>query len=129
MNKLKISFPTFRNFPIFLTKTSNLQKSINEWEFKKKYDVPDHAHAITLYDSDSGTYVFLPPDATIGTVAHECYHAVNNLMRHVGVEDEEAIAYHLDFVIEHAAKLMWGKKYEIVNRRKKLSKRQRPRTA
>lgn len=52
--------------------------------------------------SPAGGYanVFLKPDCSIGTIAHESYHAVHALMEFIGAYDEEIIAYHLGFVVD-----------------------------
>jgi hypothetical protein len=68
-------------------------------------DVDSTAAAVTLSDGDMTSYIFIKPGSTYGTIAHEALHAVNYMMKKVGVNGDESndenTAYHLGFVVNH----------------------------
>jgi hypothetical protein len=52
-------------------------------------------------------YIFIDQKhQPIGTIVHECWHVINHMLTFRGVElnDDENVAYHLDFLVEKAMK-------------------------
>jgi hypothetical protein len=68
-------------------------------------DVDSTAAAVTLSDGDMTSYIFIKPGSTYGTIAHEALHAVNYMMKKLGINgdenNDENTAYHLGFVVNH----------------------------
>jgi hypothetical protein len=68
-------------------------------------EVDSTAAAVTLSDGDMTCYIFIKPGSTYGTIAHEALHAVNYMMKKLGIngdeDNDENTAYHLGFVVNH----------------------------
>lgn len=79
--------------------TTDLQQTIE----KRHLNVPPNIGAFHAYSPDSMcSTIFLPKEVGPGTVAHEAYHCVWNIMENIGATHEnEVIAYTLGFVVEH----------------------------
>lgn len=47
-------------------------------------------------------WMFLPPLATPGVIAHESFHVVKHLWDYIGAKevDEEVVSYHLEFIVD-----------------------------
>lgn len=54
------------------------------------------------------SFLFLNPDTGIGTVAHECNHAVYRMFRWIGAEDvdEEIVSYTLGYIVQEVTNLL-----------------------
>lgn len=98
-----ITFPVFSNFVIHVEVTKDIEKTIRKYP-----TIADMAHgsdndadAITVYNGGKYCYIFFHPDATFGTVAHESFHAVESLMKLVGIKMKgETPAYHIGYITE-----------------------------
>jgi len=52
---------------------------------------PHHAKSLLIFNYE----------ANVGTLVHECFHAVWNLFKYHGVKfSDEAVAYHLDYIVK-----------------------------
>ena len=63
-----------------------------------------HMEACTVsFPSTNRSVIVFQPDAPVGTVAHECWHAVRNMMHSIGAGlDDEVVAYHIDYLTQQA---------------------------
>lgn len=98
-------FPVFSNFKLTVIFTEELSKTaayISDRDFISEPSAMDDVEAFTASNWRKGySYIYLQPDAPTGTVAHEAYHAVCNIMRMAGAEEEhEVMAYHLGYVVD-----------------------------
>jgi len=104
---LLIEFEVFSNYAIRVEFADDLVKAA-----KRHKDIADFvseeedadADAMTLYDGSMMSYIFLRPGRTYGTVAHEALHAINYMMKKLGVKEDkrsEVTAYHLGFVVDN----------------------------
>jgi hypothetical protein len=52
----------------------------------------------------------LKPNVTEGTIAHESWHAILNMLVRVGADlDNEVVAYHLGYLVDEIVKLKRSK--------------------
>lgn len=108
VQELVMHFPVFSNFKVtvilceqpviggrYIADRDYLQEPpsyINETE------------AFTSSSMNGYATIHLKPNAAIGTIAHEAYHAVVGMMKFVGATHEnEVIAYHLGYIVDKIA--------------------------
>ena len=107
-----VNFPVFSNYEMRVSVTSDFRKALNANPQTKKVETDDSDMAFCVHIADQAvTYIFLKPDADLGTIAHECWHAVREMMKFVGADDNETVAYHLGYLVK--------KVHKLVHRRKK----------
>ena len=103
---LLIEFAIFSNYAIRVEFADDLVKAAKRYK-----DIADSvseeedsdADAMTIYDGSTTSYIFLQPGRTYGTIAHEALHAVNHMMKKLGIKEDkrnEVTAYHLGFVVD-----------------------------
>ena len=109
-NRIEIlEFPVFSNFTVHVEITQDIEKTIRKYP-----DIADMAgeddrdsDAVTVYGGGKMCFVFLNHDASVGTMAHEAFHVVENMMKLVGVKLKgEAPAYHIGYITERIFKLL-----------------------
>ena len=63
------------------------------------------ADAFTCSSSEAGySIIYLQPNAPVGTVAHESYHAVCAMLKMIGAaEEHEVVAYYLGYIVDAIA--------------------------
>jgi hypothetical protein len=50
--------------------------------------------------------IFFTPESSIGTITHECYHAIRRMWKWIGAKPEEEItAYHLGYLVDKVLKI------------------------
>lgn len=116
-HKEKISIPTFhwRIWIVFTDDPEAYGRKIGGSE-----DESGTTNALCLhYPSEMKTEVVLKLNATHGTIAHECWHAVRHMLLQLDAGlDNEVVAYHLGYVVDQV--------YDIKRSyRKKLRKRKK----
>jgi hypothetical protein len=105
----RIMFSVFSDFIVHVEITSDIQKSIKKYphiaDLAEKADAD--SDGVTVYDEGQICYIFLKHDAAIGTIAHEAFHAVENMLKHFGVDFEgETPAYHIGYLVNRAFKFL-----------------------
>ena len=106
-SKIKhIEFPVFVSYSVHVEITSDISRSMNK--YKQTRDIPfgDDTHAITVHVEDNGlSFMFLPYNAPVCTIAHESWHVIKNMMEYVGIDlDSETVAYHLGYLVDKVVK-------------------------
>ena len=106
-----IEFPVFSDYFIHVEVSSDLKKLFERYIKDKENgwdDVDARADGCTIDRSEYNmTFIFLKSTASVGTIAHECYHAVCNMFKHIGTDmDEEMVAYHIGFLVDEIFKLL-----------------------
>jgi hypothetical protein len=78
----------------------------------KRIDMDDNTNAIAVHEDDGNfSFIFFPYDVSVGTIAHERWHVIRNMMKFVGIElDSETVAYHLGYMVNHIVKFIKGRK-------------------
>lgn len=100
----KVLFPVFNGYEVRLI----LSRDVAATGRRLKEDLTDaHAAYITKDDKPGTGWLVLGPDHTPGIIAHEASHAIRDLFKFAGVgTDEEAFAYHLDFLVTRVHKFI-----------------------
>lgn len=102
--ELVMFFPVFSNFKvrvIIAPDTVAAAYYIADRDYIADPQITDYAEAFTCSNSNNGwSIIYLTPDAMLGTIAHETYHAVTAMMKMIGAaEEHEVVAYHLGYIV------------------------------
>lgn len=99
-----VVFGVWGNYTVHVILTDNIEQS-----FKKRFPGMHHGFDFTqafhvIHKPSNGhSYLFFKRgDMPVGTIAHECWHAVHALLKHVDVDefDNETVAYHLGYLVQ-----------------------------
>lgn len=106
-----VEFPVFCDFIVHVEITSNMEKSLAKYPPTKNIEVDNHTGGLAVHEMDEPfSFIFLPYNASVGSIAHEAWHVVKHMMDFAGVElDSETCAYHLGFLTDKIFKFMRGK--------------------
>lgn len=113
LRKIRIRFPVFSNYLIHAEVTPDITETLQKYKHLRDID-PERlidGDGCTIQRNEFGlSYVFLRPDVTVGTIAHESYHATVNLLNFIRADmEDELVAYHVGFVAD--------KIYELIKKR------------
>ena len=102
-----IRFPVFANYEIKIVFTHDFEKSFKRFEYLKNEKPDKDVDGITCQVIGEGlTYIFIKYGSDTGTMAHEAYHAVCNLLRDRNAElSDEVVAYHLGYLVNKIEEL------------------------
>lgn len=102
MRKLLIKIPIYK-YNIYVVYSPDILKSRARYNVQiggpYKGGLVDGLHS---YNEDSpDSYIFISPSSSIGTIAHECSHAIWQMFNFIGAEmDNENFAYHLGYILD-----------------------------
>lgn len=103
-----IKLPVF-GYNIYFVITNNIEASrLKRNNILGRINLPlskyiDGLHSYNKFDFDS--YIFVTPESTIGTVAHEIFHSLWRMFKYFGVKiDDETFAYHLTYLLDEFVK-------------------------
>jgi hypothetical protein len=128
-----VTFEVMAYYQVRLIISRDLVKS---WKGRLAQGPDENSLAFCYHVKDQGrSYIFLQPDSSAGTIAHECWHIVHQVLSFCGVEqwDDEVVAYYLDHMVEKvyefkkAIALKSSTKKETTNGKRK--RRTKPATA
>ena len=93
-----VTFPVLAKFKVRVILTENLANSAGQRIGGCSLDGSADA---ACYNTKNGwSYMFLNPQADEGTIAHESWHIIFEIMDYVGAKIEnEVVAYHLGYLI------------------------------
>ena len=106
-----IEFPVFSSYCVHVEFTKDIQNTMRKYpsiEYTSWSDREDRDNDAVTVETDSKhmSFIFLKPSCSAGTVAHECWHAVHNMLETMGAElDNETVAYHLGYLVDQVTKL------------------------
>lgn len=98
-----IEFPVFCGYIVHVEVTSDFKKSFSKYKSTREVNLDaNDTRAMAVHVNDiSMSYVFLPPNASVGEIAHESWHVIRRMMEYMGVDDSnEAVAYHLGYLTQ-----------------------------
>lgn len=99
-HKTFIPIPIY-NYRIYVVVTNDVSRSLTKWYSKIGQENTDDTGAafhLYLHGTPECTLI-LPRRADIGTVVHECWHAVHRMFKWVDIPVEnETVAYTLGYV-------------------------------
>ena len=109
-----IEFPVFCNYRVHVEVSSDIRRSMAKYppteDLSKEDSHGTEACAIHICD-EPFSFIFLPYNANVGSIAHEAWHVIRQIMEHTNVElDNEAVAYHLGYLTDGIFKFVHGKK-------------------
>ena len=105
-----VSFPVFGGYVVYFVETNDFDLAIQHLKLKS-HGPCEGAEAMTWVAKDGGySYILVKPKSPIHHIVHECWHAIYHMLtfRNVSLDDEENIAYHLDYLVSKAMKF-YGK--------------------
>jgi hypothetical protein len=109
----EIEFGVFADYRVRLVFTSSIKESVKRRDLDKDTGDMDRAGAITFDTVDGeagGSTIFYPRRPTNGFIVHETYHAVVDLANYIGFDDEETMAYLIQYIVENTIKIVRGLK-------------------
>ena len=109
-----IAFPVFSNYIVHVEITSDLKRSMAKYPpTRAVIEAADEAcDGMTIHvEDETFSYIFLPYNASVGTIAHESWHTIKAMMEHLAIElDSETVAYHLGYLVDQIFRFMRGRK-------------------
>lgn len=106
-----VEFPVFSDFIIHIETSTDFDKTIQKYPcIEHMAGDNENCDAMTLHGGGPVVFIFLKPNASVGTIAHECWHAIRHMLNVVGVElDSETVAYHLGYLVQKTFNFIRGK--------------------
>lgn len=106
---ITIEFPVFSDFIIHFEVARDFKKAIKKYPSIEDMSTEEdnEADALTIYDGGQVCFIFVRPNVSTGTLAHESFHAVEHLLKRHGVKvEDETAAYHLGYVVDNAFRFL-----------------------
>jgi len=110
--KTHFTFPVLNNYTVRVIVSDKLANAVSKYPGLKEFaeDYSDKEARVFTCESHH-CYMFLPTDACVRTIVHECWHVMKAMMVYVGIKlDQETVAYHLGYLTQ--------KVYDFVNKTK-----------
>jgi hypothetical protein len=110
-----VEFPVFSGYIVHVEITSDPTKSLLKYpstrDLVEEFD-DDFGEAFTVHDTDGGiSMIFFQHNASVGTIAHEAWHAIKQMMKICDVDlENEVVAYHLGYLVNEIFKFMRGRR-------------------
>lgn len=105
-------FPVFNGYEIKVVSSNNIREAVEKFEHTKGHELfeeEDTTNALHFFVRAAGlSYIFIPHDVSLGTVTHEVYHAVSRMLKEHDVDDDEAVAYHLGYMVQQISDWRWS---------------------
>jgi hypothetical protein len=103
-----VFFPIFCNYEVRIIFTHNLEKSFKRFKHTRDVEPRAGVDAVTIHvkNEDISYIFFLYKKSDTGTMAHEAYHVIEQLLElhDVGTHGEVA-AYHLGYLVNQIVDL------------------------
>jgi|SRR5690348_16273695 len=99
---ITIEFPVFSYYIVHVEVTSDIKKTAAKYEQTRNIPDLENGDAWSIHPANENfSFIFLKPNPSVGTIAHECWHVVKRMMDYMGVElDSETVAYHLGYLVD-----------------------------
>lgn len=103
-----VEFPVFADYCVHIEVTNDLRRAMDLYPATKVVPLEPGVGAITVHKVEENfSFIFLQYKSSVGDIAHECWHAVNRMLKSLGVElDSETVAYHLGYLVNRTCKLI-----------------------
>ena len=108
-----VEFPVFAGFIVHIEITKDIQKAIKKYPGIASIAGPedDETDGTTVYDGGQVCFIFLKPNVSAGTIAHEAWHATRYMLKRVGAKlDSEVVAYHLGYIVDKSYQFLRGRR-------------------
>lgn len=103
-----VDFPVFSDYFVHIEIASDFKKAAGKYPATKSlvYDQDGGEDDGICFGAERSSFIFMKKNFSAGTAAHECWHAVQNMMDFIGAELEaEIVAYHLGHLVNAATAL------------------------
>ena len=100
-----IEFPVFSNYWVHVEFASDIQAATKKYPATSCIDNLEYTEALTVHSNEDCSFIFLKPNASAGTIAHESYHAIKRMFDIMDVKKQnEVVAYHLGYLVDEITK-------------------------
>ena len=102
-----IEFPVFSNYWIHAEFASDIAAATKKYPSTECVgeEALDTYEALTIHVEENCSFIFLKPNASAGTIAHESYHAIKRMFDVMDVKKQnEVVAYHLGYLVDQITK-------------------------
>jgi len=104
-NVNKLYFPMYDyQVDIIITDSIKKSRSNRNVEIGEKFDARGCLGLHTSIEEEMKSYIFLKPNSSAGTIAHECFHCTSAIMTTIGTcmddSSEEVYAYTLTYLVD-----------------------------
>ena len=90
----EIKFEVFSGYQVIFVISADIKKSAENWLGRAPDDFKHHCLGFTAHNAAAKkSIIFVGPNAPVGTVVHECWHAVHGMFKHFGVEFGKSNAF------------------------------------
>lgn len=111
---LHIDFPVFSHYHVHVEITKDIQEAVTKYPQTRSLEkeITTTSDAITAHvNHEHLSFIFLNPDISVGTIAHESWHVVQQILEEMGATLEpEIVAYHLGYLVDRIYDFMHGRK-------------------
>jgi hypothetical protein len=101
-----VILPVWSNYQVHVIFCSNIRETcLKRFNQVSKSPDADAVHVVSNKYSGHSFLIFKIGNASAGTIAHEVYHAVDQLLDYNGVHsnyDGEVVAYHVGYLVDEA---------------------------
>jgi hypothetical protein len=102
-----IRFPVLCDYEVHIEVTNDMSASVLKYKYTKNVDVKNTTACAVHVDGEALSFIFLPFNASPGTIAHESWHVIRRMVSYIGAElDNEMVAYHLGYITNEVWKLI-----------------------
>jgi hypothetical protein len=107
-----IEFPVFSDFIIHVETSNDFDKTLRKYPcIEHMQGNNENCDAMTCHGCGPVIFIFLKPNASVGTIAHESWHAIRAMFKTLDIDlDSETVAYHLGYLVNQIFRFMRGKK-------------------
>jgi hypothetical protein len=107
-----VHFPVFSDYTVHVEIAADLEDAVKKYKHTRDIEVGPDVDGLAIHvDYEPISYLFVPPRCSVGTIAHECWHVVHRMLKHVGVDIEsETVAYHLGYLVDKVTDFSRGGK-------------------
>ena len=126
-NETFFTFDVFGSYKIGIIFTDDVRKSVDYLSDRDYFNTPSSQVSQDTtachIDVNGRGYLLFGDDASVGTIAHECWHAVYAAMKFFGAEvEDEVVAYHLGYAVN---KVVDFKSFLMEKERRKNDRRRK----
>jgi hypothetical protein len=108
-----VEFPVFSDYIVHIEITSDIKESFKKYKYTRNLDMSlEDTQAVAVHVENTGmSMIFLPYNASVGTIAHESWHVIRRMMEYLGADqDNEMMGYHLGYLVQKVFNFMRGKR-------------------
>ena len=100
-NFLLAEFPALNHYIVHVEISNDFVETGKRLHIDELTEDEGNAQGLSVHRAgESFSFLLLSPKPTPGVIAHEAYHCVCRMFNYLGINDEEATAYHLDYLID-----------------------------